>query len=193
MEQNTETHDLIYKYLSKKKLNELFLRTEHKVLENEINDRLKKVTPIVAKTTISTKKGYICSIYINFLNTNEKQIGHLSFHFSKNNSNSTIGRSHPKNNINTQRRYTLRFNTKQNIFHISLSKYGSIINPDLQKCFNTGIDVFNEYFNPNSSLFLGIRLFPNEKHSCYDYIIHQMKSTKTPILNTRKRSYKTIS
>lgn len=124
MEENSKTHDLIFKYLSKKKLNELLLRADKGVLEEEINKRLKGFTNLIAKAKVSTNEtDNKCSLYVNYYNSQNKQVGHISLHFSPKSPGknpSTIGRMHPKNNRNTQRRYTLRFNDKENTIRMSL-------------------------------------------------------------------------
>lgn len=190
MEKNANTHDIFIANLSYKKLNELLLRAQKKVLENDINKRLKGITPVVASTNVTKplKTPLSCSIYINFLNTQDDQIGHISFHFLPKRSN-TIGRIHPKNNKNTKRRYTFRFNENGDTINMTLSKHCSILSSELQKCFDISMNVIN----PNYDHFLGKRIFPKEKHPCTDYIVKKMESSSTPIRSTRKRSHKTIN
>lgn len=197
MEENAETQDLIFKYLSKKKLNELLLRADNNVLQDEINKRLKTTPPIIASARVSSSNNdleFKCSLYINYFDTQGTKLGHITFHFSPKNSTkkkSIIGRMHPKNNRNNQRKYTLRFNDTNDTIRISLSKHCSVMHPRLKECFNKSIDVINDYFSKDSDLFLGKPLFSNKKHPCFYYIVKQMEKTKTPILNTRKRGYET--
>jgi hypothetical protein len=204
MEENAKTHDLIFKYLSKKKLNELLLRADNGILEDEINKRLKKEKldiPIVANAEVSTdaKTNNKCSLYIHFYN-NGKPFGHISFHFSPKMSKvpgkspPINGRVHPKNNRNTQRKYTFRFNANDanDSIRISLSKYCPKMNPQLEKCTNISVGVINDYLDKESNYFLGNPLFPEETiHPCLEYIVDKMRHTKTPIAATRKKSYQT--
>ena len=143
-----------------------------------------------SRVSKNTKLNTGCSIYINFF-TNGNKIGHISFHFSPKRTN-TIGRVHPKNNRNTRRKYTFRFNENNDTISMSLSKHCSEVHPDLEKCFEISMQVMNEYINNINDLFLGKRKFPNEKHSCMNYIVKKMESSSTPIRNTRKRCHKTI-
>jgi hypothetical protein len=95
---NANTHDIFFKFLTRKKLKELLLRAVEtdgkKVLEDDINHRLQGKTNVIAQTRISSinnknsthtnENQYPCSLYINFIDDNI-QIGHITFHFSPNN------------------------------------------------------------------------------------------------------------
>lgn len=197
MNQNEQTHDIFFKYLSKKKLNELLLRSDRtenrKILQDEINKRLKGVSKLVAQTNISDDGNYFCSLYINFINVNNEQVGHISFHFSprisdkKRTQLSNLGRAHGKNNKNKLRNYTIRFDKTEDSIKMSISKYALPIRQELKECVNISLEVLNNYFDPNLNYFLGNKEFSNIEHKCYKYIVSQMAKSKTPISNTRKR------
>lgn len=198
MDTNTNTHDNFFRFLSFKKLNELLLRANQtngrRVLEDEINRRMQGDTKLIAKSKVSKTGKYPCSIYISFLNKNNKEEGHISFHFSPNRLKRpgknllNIGRTHPKNNRNSQRRYTFKFNENQESIRMSISSQSSPIRPLLKPCFESTLNIFNDYFNPTSDYFLGDPQFHNKETSdCYMYVINEMKTSKTPISTTRKQ------
>jgi hypothetical protein len=202
MEQDEKTHILFFKLLSKRKLNELLLRSDPKYhsLQDEINARLNGLTSLKAFTNISDDGDYKCSLYINFYDMNmipePKKIGHITFHFSpsmsskgknRNKLSVSIGRMHGKNNINKSRQFTLRINETQNSIRMTISKYALPVRSELKPCIEKSIEILNEYFNSNSPYFLGNRLFTQDVHPCYSYIVNQMRKSKTPIENTRKK------
>jgi len=201
MSNNANTHDIFFRFLSFKKLNELLLRANEtngrRVLEDEINRRIQECgdTELIAKSKVSKTGDYPCSIYISFLNINNKEEGHVSFHFSPNllkrpgKHSLNIGRTHPINNRNRQRKYTFKFNENQQSIRMSISNQSSPIRPLLKPYFETIHNVFNDYFDPTKDCFLGKPQFHNKEESeCYEIIINKMKKSKTPISSTRKRT-----
>jgi hypothetical protein len=205
---NANTHDIFFKFLTRKKLKELLLRAVEtdgkKVLEDDINHRLQGKTNVIAQTRISpinnknsthtTKRYYPCSLYINFMDDNI-QIGHITFHFSPTNPghSSYAGRIHPVNNNENRRNmrnFTFKFNKLVNSVRMSLAPTSIQMNSKLEPCINTAIEVLNEYFNPkNTEMFLGKKFFPDGKSECYNYIVSIMSYSRTPLRNTRKRQY----
>lgn len=182
-----KTHDIFFNFLTRKKLNELLLRAEEtngrKILEDQINQRLQGISPIVARTEVSTSQNsYYCSLYINFINRYGKQIGHFTFHFSPNSQKfGNIGRLHPKNNRNTQKRYTFHFNKNiqiNNSIRMSISVSPQMISSELKEPFQKCIDVFNDYFNPENDYYLGKQIFSNQTSKCYSYLINELKKSK---------------
>jgi hypothetical protein len=195
MELNEQTHDIFFKVITRKKLNELLLRaSDQTILQKQINGILPKGhvnISVISKTTE-------CGIYFNYYINTIKQ-GHITLHFKKadkirnsqwGNPNINIGRFHLKNNMYKNKKYTLRINKQNNDkIQIYLTHRIKDIRPELQEFTKTVLDKLNMYFNPGSSEYLGYYKFPNQKHPCMANLDRVFMHSRTPLRNTRKKGY----
>jgi hypothetical protein len=183
--------------MSPRKLNELLLRASGKnsILQRDINARLRGGNVGYAEVKIhkETKDGEeVCSLYINFKKQTE-QFGHITFHFDKkrpNHRNSATGRFHAKNNRNNTRKYIFRVSTNSNktLITMRLSDYAKGVPSDLKICIDKSLEILNEYFNPKSTLYLGIHNpnVPLSKHTCLTRIANVFRSNSGSLQKTRK-------
>jgi hypothetical protein len=195
MSENTyKTHDLFFEVLSKNKLNELLNRISSGYLTNQINNNLQNY---IVKCEI---KDNICDTYIHFYEINTgKQIGHISFHLDKLNKQLNYyslqkGRFHVVNNRNRNRYYTLKINRTNDNSIIMYVKSNLTMKDNLSECTTVTLNILNDYFNPNSNLYLQYRLtkYGNKNHICIDKIYERVnKKGKSYLSNTRSKSKST--
>jgi hypothetical protein len=187
-----QTHDLFFQIITRKKLNELLNRADKrtKYLETQINNNLNNAKCIVRLSN----QGNYCDLYIEFFDLNEKRIGHVSFHIEPENKNINPenGRFHGKNN-KKHFTYTLKFQKfkRAKNFNDYLIMYfnSKIHSSEFEECLKTTLTILNEYFNPDSKLYLKHKMtkISNETHACFEKIEKQMSSKfKTTLKNTRK-------
>jgi hypothetical protein len=105
------THEIFFKKITHKKMNEFLNRVSTKYLERQINKELDIFRTV---TKISNCK----DILIKFFNNNQIEIGHITFHLSKENKslpNNSLrkGRFHIVNR-NKQKYHTIRINCNNN-------------------------------------------------------------------------------
>lgn len=100
------THELFFREITRGKLNELLNRADKstKLLETHLNKRLPQHIRAITQSSLS-KHTQLCSIYINFVNTNTSHhFGHCSLHLHQkylqnaSKRHSRAGRFHMKNN-----------------------------------------------------------------------------------------------
>lgn len=196
------THDVFFREITRRKLNELLNRADvsTKVLENHINERLPSHIRSTTQVGINNTTKF-CSIYIYFKSSdNSIQFGHISFHLypkylvDKYKRNSTAGRFHVKNNMRNIY-YTLRVNKNTRASKIILSvPQQRFANPELEIASNITIQLLNEYLEPSSELFLGTKLTSDNigEHVCAGIICNQISNTRSRIRlsQTMKRSTK---
>jgi hypothetical protein len=188
MENTQLTHDIFFRVITQKKMNELLHRADPstRFLENEINMLL---VGAVCKTRI----GGDCSIYINYFSNNGEEIGHISLHIIPENKTMRrykVGRLHAKNASNINRRHTMRVtNTNGGTsMRLNIVRYPTIIRPAFMDCIRPTLDILNDYFDIHSQRSLQYALTENisNKHRCFDIIRMKMSSSKTPLRTTRK-------
>lgn len=192
MSEAYKTHDLFFKIITKNKLNELLYRADKrtKYLETQINNNLTDANCVVSITPQKT----FCDIYINFFDLKGEKIGHISFHITTENKNikRENGRFHAKNNKKPFT-YTLKFQKfkRAKNFNEYLIMYfnSKIDSSEFEKCLNTTLTILNEYFNPDSKLYLKhkmTKLSEDDSHDCLKKIEKQMTSKfKTRLQKTR--------
>lgn len=196
----SRTHDNFFRKITRNKLNELLHRADENTnfLEGQINNKLLNSycnTNIVLFKNTNTNK-YECSIYINFYRKGTQiKIGHITLHLyperkvTNKKYKSWEGRIHAKNNINKNRvfPFTIKRNNVTRNFHIFIEKRGLIRN-ELVECFDTGLNILNDYFDETSQFYLGNHLTPqsNTKHKYMNIIEKEFTPSKTPLRNTRK-------
>jgi hypothetical protein len=188
---NHNTHDAFFEVITKKKLNELLLRSvKDGMLQQQINELL---TNAYCISKVKHNKYHECSIYINFyMKQTQKEIGYLSFHLYPNNKgvfgNSANGRFHAQN-TRRKLKYSMRINKKDDdSILFSLINRVSYIQVDFEICVKATFDILNSYFDESSPNWLGYPRFENTKpHGCYSTILSEMAKRKKPIGNTRKR------
>jgi hypothetical protein len=79
MSEAYETHELFFRKITRKKMNELLNRVSTGYLEKDINRLL--INGFKSEVKINIK---ICeNIIIKFFNTNSIEIGHITLHLSK--------------------------------------------------------------------------------------------------------------
>jgi hypothetical protein len=186
MEQNEQTHDIFFKTITRKKLNELLLRADKKILQNHINKELIDEYSIVY---VKKNQSSECSIYIDYYDKKTKnKLGYISLHFypqQRNRKTSKAGRIHVRNSKNNP--YTLRFNKDTNDeLIISLTKYSDTMSSSLKKAVNKTLILINLYFNEKSPYWLGNPSFKDIWHPCFYVICNSMKRARKNIRNTRK-------
>jgi hypothetical protein len=199
MELNEQTHDEFFKVITRKKLHELFLQASRtNILQNQINRGL----PEGYVRVEVTKKPSECGIYFNYYSKDNIKQGHITLHFKKadkiknsqwGNRNINIGRFHMKNNIHIHKKYTLRINKQgTDKIQIYLSHRAVDVRTELHLFTKYVIDILNIYFDPESNDYLGKYKFPNQVHPCVAILDKAMTRSKTPLRNTRKKSYTSI-
>lgn len=151
-----ESHEIFFKTITRNKLNELLNRVITGYLKNQINSVLHG---FYVKVNFDTE---LCNgIYIHYHDINDKDIGHISFHLSKDNSlpNSfkRKGMFHVKNQRNRNRCYTLRVTRKNALYNMKVNSPLKM-KSDLEYCVNSTLKILNDYTEPNSQYFLGNRL-----------------------------------
>ncbi len=186
------THDMFFRWISKKKLNELYHRADKKtrVLEAQLNASLNNI-----RSRVVVKDGgeYNCSIYIEYYKEH-KRIGHLTIHFNKKEKNiqTLNGRIHVTNNINKTRKYPLLISPtsvqNQNTISLSLGSHHQV-RQDLVPAFQTTIELLNTYFDPQSEYYLGnhMTILSNIPHRCVKDVKRIIGSLRIPINKTRKK------
>jgi hypothetical protein len=204
MNNSVRTHEQFFKILTRRRLNELLNRADKNTgyLEGQINTQLAELYPeITAKSTVKHNyKTNLCSIYISFYRS-INQIGHITLHlypdslktFNKNSSAYKFGRLHSQNNRNKTVRQIMKIN-KQTPDSMSIRLYAfyAYATEPLKTCINITIDILNNYFNEQSSEFLGNRItgsLETTPHKCFTIIENQFKLNRksTPLRNTRKQ------
>ena len=183
------THDIFFRVITQKKMNELLNRAEPRfnILATDINNNL---TSGVCTTNI----GRDCSIYITFYNNDGGEMGHISLHLYpsiRDRKNSEIGRLHAKNARNRNRRHTIRVNSSPggNSMRLSIIHYPTVISKSFEPYINTTLNILNEYLDVTSPKSLKYAFTTNhEAHECLDIIINQFKKTKSPLRTTLSRS-----
>jgi hypothetical protein len=173
-----ETHEIFFKKITRNKMNELLNRISTGYLENQINEKL---IECYAKTNLSND----CkNIYINFKDINQKNIGHISFHLNKenkkmNNYSRKKGRIHIVNNRNTQKYYTLRVNSKNELISLSINSSLKMSNM-LKECISIALEMINLYLDINSEYSLKYKLteMKNTENKCL-HIIESISKQKS--------------
>jgi hypothetical protein len=194
MDDSYKTHDLFFKIITRNKLNELLYRADERTnyLETQINNNLTDAKCVVSLSN----KGNYCDIFIEFIDFNDKRIGHLSFHITSENKGikRENGRFHAKNN-KKHFVYTLKFQKfkrAKNFNEYLIMYFNSKINSsEFENCLKTTLTILNEYFNPDSKLYLKHKMTKLSEqpkpHPCLEIIEEQMTSKfKTRLKNTRK-------
>jgi hypothetical protein len=206
MSTSKTTHEQFFKFLTKKKLNELLYRadTKTKFLENQINTELQQQqTPVKCAVTIQQNKHHECSIYIAFYPKKlpikkENELYHISFHlYPELQLNENIGRLHVRNTRNKNRKHTIRINTLQslnteNSIRMTLVDYPITARESTRQTVNIALSVLNTYFDPDSPNYLGNEIASlnyDKKHKYYTTIFEQFKHKKKEFRNTRKQSH----
>lgn len=188
MENTQLTHDIFFRVITQKKMNELLNRADPstRFLENEINARL-------VGSVCRTRIGGDCSIYVTYYSNNGEEIGHISLHLFPDNKNMRrykVGRLHAKNAANMNRRHTMRVtNTNGGTsLRLNIVRYPTVIRPVFMACIRPTLDILNEYFDIQSPHSLQHALTENisNKHRCFETIRIKMSSSKTPLRTTRK-------
>jgi hypothetical protein len=149
------THEIFFRKITRKKMNEFLNRVSTKYLENQINSVLQGYKAI-------TELSNDCkNVYIHFFDNNQKDIGHISFHLSKENKNLSNnsrrkGRLHIVNR-NKQKYHTLRVNTKNNSMILSVNSPLKM-NEELEYGVSIVLPIINSYLDINSEYSLKERL-----------------------------------
>ncbi len=156
-----ESHEIFHKTITRNKLNELLNRASTGFLQGHINSILKGY-----KSKIQYNIKNCRNIYIEFKDKQNIEIGHISLHLDKHNSNmknesQRKGRFHIVNNRNRNRYYTIRVMPKNKLFTIRIDSPLKM-KSDLLYCSSKTIDILNIYTDENSPYFLGYRLTPNK-------------------------------
>jgi hypothetical protein len=198
MELNEKTHDEFFRVITRKKLNELFLRASNPdILQKQINANL-SVGYVFVKVN---RKSNECLIIFNYLSNAINQ-GHITLHFKKadkinnmkwGNPNINIGRFHLKNNVLKNKKYTMRINKQGNDkIQMYLTHRATNIRPELKVFTDAVLDILNMYLDPLSNEYLGHYKFPNQIHPCIAILDKEMIRTKTQLRNTRKKAYSAL-
>jgi hypothetical protein len=193
MDDAYKTHDYFFHIITPKKLNELLYRADErtKYLETHINNNLTDAKCIVKIKSHTT----YCDIYIEFFDLKRYKIGHVSFHITSENKGikRENGRFHAKNNKKPFT-YTLKFQKfkrAKNFNEYLIMYFNSKINSnEFENCLKTTLTILNEYFNPDSKLYLKHKMTELSEqlklHPCLEKIENQMKSKfKTKLQKTR--------
>lgn len=206
MSTSKTTHDQFFKFLTKKKLNELLYRadTRTRFLENQINTELQQQqTSVKCTVNVQQNKRQECSIYIAFYPKSapiqkENEVYHISFHlYPELQLNENIGRHHVRNTKNKNRKHTIRINTPQslnteNSIRMTLVDYPIVSRESTRQNVNIALSVLNTYFDPDSPNYLGNEITSlnyDKKHKYYTNIFEQFKRKKKEFRNTRKHSH----
>lgn len=206
MSTSKSTHEQFFKFLTKKKLNELLYRADTKTrfLENQINTELQQhQTSVKCTVNIQQNRRQECSIYITFYPKNapiqkDNELYHISFHlYPEIQLNENIGRMHVRNTKNKNRKHTIRINTSQslnteNSIRMTLVDYPIVARETTRQNVDIVLSVLNTYFDPDSPNYLGNRIVTpkfNEPHNYHTTIITQFKRKKKEFRNTRKQSH----
>lgn len=187
-----ETHDIFFRLITKNKLKELYRRARGNpgILQKDINSLL---TNKNVKTEVTVDKQ--CDIFINFLDMNDKQIGHMSFHMEPKNNKMSVysrkyGRLHFTNNNKPTNRVTLKINKKDDEQSFSISyKVSYKLRKEIKDAVDATLSVLNGYFNIGNLKTLGTY---NKSYSdkCVEKVIGLMSKQKWPIRNTMKAHLK---
>jgi hypothetical protein len=183
-----ETHDIFFRLITKNKLKELYRRARRKsdILQKDINVLL---TNKNTKTKVVVDNN--CDIFINFLNMNDEQIGHMSFHMEpKNNKISEYsrkyGRLHFTNDNKPTNRVTLKINKNNDEASFSISyKVSYKLRKEVEDAVKATLSVLNGYFNISNPKTLG-KYNKTYSDNCAEKIIRAMSKQKWPMQNTRK-------
>ena len=117
-----ETHGIFVDRQSQGNIIELIYRVKSdnntSILCEDILNRFKLIDNNIRKNNIIANFDNKCHIYINYIDSNKKQIGHFSLHIEPENKQLNyytrkVGRFHFKNN-SKNKYYTVRFNTQNN-------------------------------------------------------------------------------
>jgi hypothetical protein len=183
-----ETHEIFFKKITHKKMNELLNRFSTKYLENQINQELDKYKAI---TKISNSEEAQCMhLYISFYDQNKNEVGHISFHLNKENKDMSNnakrkGRFHIVNK-NKQKYHTLRVNNKNDLFLLRVNSTLKI-SSELDKCISVTLPILNNYFNTESQYSLKYNLtnLKDKENKCLQII--SGRNIRTRFRNTRKQ------
>ena len=206
MSTSKTTHEQFFKFLTKKKLNEILYRADSRTmfLENQINTELQQQqTPVKCAVNVQQNKHQECSIYIAFYPKNlpikkENELYHISFHlYPELQLNENIGRLHVRNTKNKNRKHTIRINTLQsltteNSIRMTLVDYPITARESTRQTVNIALSVLNTYFDSDSPNYLGNRIVTQkfkEPHYYRDQIFKQFIQKKKEFRNTRKQSH----
>lgn len=204
MSTSKTTHEQFFKFLTRKKLNELLYRADARTrfLENQINAELQQ-TNVKCTVNVQQNKHQECSIYISFYPRSasiqkENELYHISFHlYPEFQLNENIGRIHVRNTKNKNRKHVLRINTPQllnteNSIRMTLVDYPIVARESTKQNVNIALAVLNTYFDPDSPNYLGNRIVSprfKEPHNYRTHIFTQFKRKKKEFRNTRKQSH----
>jgi hypothetical protein len=193
MENTYKSQRLFFERITPNKLNELLKRADLSthVLEDDINGVLQG---LICKVKIGKDEETNIirySIYINLFEVANqvRKVGHVSIHIYPEYMHSPNGRIHAKNNINKQRKHTIKVNKNStNKIKLSATAYPSIIRPQLKKPIDDVLHILTDYLDPLSPLFLGIKRtqYPKNKHTNVSNIVGQFSRSKTPLRTTMK-------
>jgi hypothetical protein len=182
-----ETQEIFFKKLTRNKLNELLNRISSNYLKNQLSS-------ILFEYNINTTISKNCqNIYINFFKNNE-QIGHISFHLSKNNKNMKNnalrkGRLHATNNKNKNRYFPIRVDIMSNTMTMTINS-PLVMSNDLSICVNTTLNIINDYLNPQSNLYLKYKLtqYGDKEHKCLNSIAGPIEKSRFNYTRSKSKS-----
>ena len=149
------THEIFFKKITRKKMNEFLNRVSTKYLERQINKELQNYTAV---TELSKCK----DLYITFFDNNNIDIGHITFHLSKDNkslknNSRRKGRLHIVNR-NKQKYHTLGVNCNNNdIITISVNSPLKV-NSELEYCLGILLPIINSYLSTDTPFSLKYHL-----------------------------------
>ena len=174
------THEIFFKKITRNKMNEFLNRVSTKYLERQINKELQNYTAV---TELSKCK----DLYITFFDNNNIDIGHITFHLSKDNkslpnSSRRKGRFHIVNR-NKQKYHTLRVNCNNNDI-MSLRVNSPLkMNSELEYCVGIVLPIINSYLSTDNPHSLKHRLttMKNTANKCINIIetVSYRKSFRT--------------
>jgi hypothetical protein len=150
------THEIFFKKITHKKMNEFLNRISTKYLENQINKELKDYT---SEIELSNCK----DVYITFFNSNQLEVGHITFHLNKDNkslknNSRRKGRLHIVNK-NKQKYHTLRVNYNNTNDIMTLRVNSPLkMNSELEYCINIVLPIINSYLSTTHPFSLKERL-----------------------------------
>lgn len=143
-----ESQQIFFDKITRNKLNELLNRFRTGYLQKQINNIL---VGYYCKVRLSDD----CEAYITFYrNSNKDEIGHISFHLSKqpseiNNKYIRHGRLHIVNK--SQKYYTLRVKNRNDLFELVINSPLQM-SSDLQYCVDKTLELLNDYTNTQKNL-----------------------------------------
>jgi len=197
-----ETHGIFINRQTEGNIIELLYRVKpdnnNYILRDDIINKLHLLNENIKEYNIITTTGAKCHIYINYLDSNGVQLGHLSLHIEPENKqisyiNRKKGRIHFKNN-SKNKYYTVRFDMKESNKNYIINNYSS--NTDLNNFMKATLIVLKEYFDDKSSISLklnrtghrnNVNKISKPLHPCFNTIKTSLNSTiKTRLKKTPK-------